>query len=91
MVDSPRQYLKIFPLTRDEPENPLYPRSALKVFVWLILYSDPGVQLEWSVESHISPFPIPDSRFPFPLQRIEGPVGNELKKSQVKSKKRLSD
>ena len=38
--------VKIFPLTRDEPANPLcpaYPRSALKIFVWLRLYSDPGV------------------------------------------------
>ena len=36
-IYSPRQYLKIknFPLTRDEPANPLYPlypRSALKMF-----------------------------------------------------------
>ena len=35
----------------DEPANPLYalcPMSALKILVWLRLYSDPGVQLEWS-------------------------------------------
>ena len=36
-LDLSRQHLKIFPLTRDEPESPLYPlyaRCALKILVW---------------------------------------------------------